>query len=233
MKIPIEYLIPIVIVLIGFLCYANRKSIKYHLSPYYRATGKNFSHVKANVGEYGEYIVFNNLLRIKGKKMLLANLYVRTGKEKCTELDVVMIHTSGIYVVESKNYKGQITGYPTSRQWVQSLGRNIENRFYNPIQQNNTHIRALRRVLKCDESVFRSVIAFNDNSDLSNVHTDDDTIITTIRDINRDISKSLRKHRRTLSPSEVHKYYEELNKFSHAKRKVRKEHLKYVTQKKR
>lgn len=163
--------------------------------------------------------------------MLLANLYVKVGNEKYTELDVVMIHTSGIYVVESKNYKGHITGYPTSRMWTQSLGRNIENKFYNPIQQNNSHIRALKRFLKCDADVFRSVIAFNGNSDLSNIHTDDDTIITTIDNINRDISKSLRRNKRTLSPREIEKYYNELNKFSHAGRKIRKKHLKYVKQK--
>ena len=59
-----------------------------------------------------------------------------------TEIDVLMLHTSGIYVFESKNYSGWIFGDEKSKTWTQTLpngrGRRAQKeRFLNPIYFKN------------------------------------------------------------------------------------------------
>lgn len=43
-----------------------------------------------------------------------------------TEIDLILIHETGIYVIESKNYKGWIFESEEQKNWIQTLaaGRN-------------------------------------------------------------------------------------------------------------
>ena len=71
-------------------------------------------------GYYGEYLVFKELFfNIEGVSKFLMNLYVPTDGEKTTELDLMMIHETGIYVFEIKHYKGIIYGKDMDRKWTQ------------------------------------------------------------------------------------------------------------------
>jgi hypothetical protein len=53
-----------------------------------------------------------------------------------TEIDLIMIDETGIYVFESKNYSGWIFGDEKRKNWVQTLENRQKNYFYNPIWQN-------------------------------------------------------------------------------------------------
>lgn len=64
-----------------------------------------------------------------------------------TEIDVIMLHQTGVYIFESKNYSGWIYGAQTQRQWTQTLkggNKSIKNHFLNPIIQNKGHIKWLK-----------------------------------------------------------------------------------------
>lgn len=50
-------------------------------------------------------------------------------------------------MIETKNYSGKIYGTENSEYWTQYLPR-FEKQFYNPVLQNDGHVKALRRVLK-------------------------------------------------------------------------------------
>ena len=75
---------------------------------------------------------------------ILNNLYLST-KNSSTEIDVVTIHETGIYVFESKNFSGWIYGGYKQKEWTQKL-EHFQNHFYNPIWQNKGHISALKNV---------------------------------------------------------------------------------------
>lgn len=69
------------------------------------------------------------------------------------------------YVIEVKNYSGWIFGNSKNKYWTQTLpGRNgCEKRhFYNPIMQNEGHIRAIKRVLGDTSIPMYSIIVFSD-----------------------------------------------------------------------
>ena len=77
------------------------------------------------------------------------------------EIDVLLLTAKGIFVFESKNYAGWIFGSANQRQWTATLSKTKRERFYNPVLQNRTHVRALAAYLGIPERAFRSYIVFS------------------------------------------------------------------------
>ena len=76
-----------------------------------------------------------------------------------TQIDHVIVSVYGIFVIETKNYKGWIFGNEKQRQWTQVImGRKYK--FQNPLRQNYLHIKTLADLLALDMSYFHSMIAF-------------------------------------------------------------------------
>jgi hypothetical protein len=63
-----------------------------------------------------------------------------------TQIDHVLVSRFGVFVIETKDYRGWIFGSPESRIWTQVLYR-ARFRFQNPIRQNERHVRAVRQLL--------------------------------------------------------------------------------------
>ena len=103
-------------------------------------------------GHFGEYLIEYALNSLPGYSKQLCNVYLPY-KGRTSEVDVIMLHETGIYVFESKNYSGWIFGDESGQYWTQFLNKNTKNRFYNPILQNKTHIRALRQYLQLDDKI--------------------------------------------------------------------------------
>ena len=85
---------------------------------------------------------------------------------------MVLSTTEGIIVFEVKDYSGWIYGSSKNTNWTQvlSYGRK-KYKFYNPIKQNNNHIKELRKTLKQFEKVpFFSVIVFFGDCELKEVN---------------------------------------------------------------
>lgn len=103
----------------------------------------------------------------------LRNVYVPYNG-KTTEIDVLYITTKGIIVVESKNFSGYIFGSENQRQWTStlyagkySIKSSNKYKFYNPIWQNRTHIKALQEYLGGAQAF--SFIVFGRNCELKSV----------------------------------------------------------------
>lgn len=64
-----------------------------------------------NAGQFGEYLIDYALQSngIEGERVVLTNLYLPM-KGKTTEIDLLMLHEKGIFVIESKYYSGWIFG---------------------------------------------------------------------------------------------------------------------------
>ena len=100
-----------------------------------------------------KYITFNDLI--------LQNNYGGT-----TQIDHVVVSRYGIFVIETKNYKGLIYGNDNSETWTQNIYGN-KYKLYNPVRQNNTHIRVLKSVLSGFERIqFISIITFSPKASL-------------------------------------------------------------------
>ena len=77
-----------------------------------------------------------------------------------TQIDHVLVSRFGVFVIETKDYKGWIFGGPGDRNWTQVLYR-AKFRFQNPIRQNYGHVCAIRELLDfLPPDVIQSIVVF-------------------------------------------------------------------------
>ncbi len=168
-------LIIISILLIAIVAYVKRnQNNKSDYDIYkYPQTSYDYPAQNAIKGHQGEASIAMDLNSLMGYKKFLFNVYVPTSNNGTTEIDVILLHESGIYVFESKNYSGWIFGTETYQYWVQTLpmgrGATQKNRFYNPIWQNRTHIKYLRRFLNDYNPPFYSYVVFSNRCLLKDI----------------------------------------------------------------
>ena len=75
-----------------------------------------------------------------------------TFEGKTSELDMVVVGPTGVFVIETKNMNGTIVGNYDNPQWVQKKvgqqGTPYSKNFYNPIKQVGTHVYRLANYLR-------------------------------------------------------------------------------------
>lgn len=82
---------------------------------------------------------------------------------KSSQIDHVVINPRGIFVIETKNYSGDIYGFENQLEWTQVLSKGrAKNRFYNPIKQNATHVYNVKRIV--GNLPVRSLVVFVQNN---------------------------------------------------------------------
>lgn len=131
-----------------------------------------------NAGQFGEYSTEYALTNhnLPGELVILKNIYVPY-QGRTSEIDLLMIHEKGIFVFESKNYSGWIFGSADQLNWTQSLQNGEKHHFYNPIRQNQTHIKALSAYLNIPTDCFMSYIVFSERCSLKQIPDDTDRIV--------------------------------------------------------
>ncbi len=89
-----------------------------------------------------------------------------------SQIDVLIATTEGIIVFEVKDYSGWIFGNGNYSHWTKVLAYGKRKyRFYNPIKQNQNHIKTLRKQLRQFENIpFFSIIAFYGDCELKEVN---------------------------------------------------------------
>lgn len=119
--------------------------------------------IKGAIGEKSVALFLSNL--DKSKYKLINNLMLQIGG-KTTQIDHVVVSNYGIFVIESKNYKGWIIGNEYDDYWKQVIYKRKE-KLYNPIRQNYGHIKVLQQVLSQYPQInFISIVAFTTRATL-------------------------------------------------------------------
>ena len=143
---------------------------EYESTQYFKITGLPFSLVKSNPGRYGEYLIY---LKLKDfaecDPQFLFNLYIPRGNGETTEADVVMITKRGVFVFESKNYHGWIFGNEKHPFWYQTFENGQKQQFFNPVMQNNLHIKHIKNILHDENIPVWSIIVFSDDCVLKEI----------------------------------------------------------------
>lgn len=122
-------------------------------------------------GYYGEFLLFSVLYRhLPGTCKILMNLQIPAYYGHATELDLVLIHETGLYVFEAKHYKGTIYGQTHEEYWTQYFRTAPNQRFRNPVQQNAFHIENLRRLFP-NIPIHSFIVFTNDDCDTSRIET--------------------------------------------------------------
>jgi mRNA-degrading endonuclease RelE of RelBE toxin-antitoxin system len=117
------------------------------------------SHKSKRKGELGEYKINIQLDQLPKECKYLSDIMIINTKSKTgySQIDHVVISPYGIFVIETKNYSGEIKGSRNEKFWT------VNRRFklYNPLFQNFGHIKALHNVLPTlKDTDFISIISF-------------------------------------------------------------------------
>lgn len=104
-------------------------------------------------------------------KAIFHDLYVQRKNGFYSQIDLVVATPQGLVVIEVKDYSGWIFGNERQKYWTQLLNFGKEKyRFYNPILQNEGHIKALREQSEQFSVLpIYNVVLFSGNCTLKNV----------------------------------------------------------------
>lgn len=120
-------------------------------------------------GREAEEKIVKKLSGVFGSQNVMHDSYFTNKNQKTTQVDVVAVDKTGIYVIESKDYSGVIRGSAKGRKWIQLLRNKERHSFLNPIIQNAAHIDAIRRNLEefgIPDEAYKSYIVFGNGCKL-------------------------------------------------------------------
>lgn len=175
-------------------------------------------------GVIGEKKVAAVLAKLpKEQYKVLHDIMLRT-ENGTTQIDHVVVSIYGIFVIETKNYKGWITGNEYGNYWTKNMyGKKYS--FRNPLMQNYAHIKALQEKTGLPEDKFISIVAFSSNSDIK-VKTKKPVVY--IREVNLVIQAYKRI---IIQPSEINGIVSIIQNANITERKARREHVQQIREK--
>lgn len=112
----------------------------------------------------GEALLANTLNAYAPKPNVLINNVTLQTERGTTQIDHILILTTGIFVIETKHYQGWIFGNPDQKQWTQVI-YHAKNKFQNPIHQNYAHLKALQSLFNLPEDNFIPLVVFTGSAE--------------------------------------------------------------------
>lgn len=111
-------------------------------------------------GRLGEASINFRIKRLLDQTVyhLIPNVMLTT-PDGTTQIDHVIVSRYGIFVIETKTYKGWIYGDEREAKWTQAIYHHKE-RFQNPLRQNYKHTKTLSALIGIPESYFKSLVVF-------------------------------------------------------------------------
>lgn len=121
-----------------------------------------FTQTPVGKGIFGEWVVGASmrLFLPKGEYVSVNDIYLRRPNGETSQIDHCIFSRYGIFVLETKNMAGIISGSARGREWTQSFRGGQRFRFLNPLFQNEGHIEALSGFLGIPKENIHSVICF-------------------------------------------------------------------------
>ncbi|RHV63125.1 MULTISPECIES: NERD domain-containing protein [Clostridia] len=172
------------------------------------------------------------LLNLFGKKgKVLRNVYIPKDNNETSEVDVLFITQKGIFVIESKNYSGWIFGNENQYKWTMMLPNKETYSFYNPIKQNQTHMKWLKNYIGADIPLF-SLIVFSERCELKKVTVENQDIQVINRDRTYATVRDIwNKKEDILSNEEVKVVYQKLKKLTNVTKEEKEIHIQDIKEK--
>jgi hypothetical protein len=153
--------------ILSFFRFSNIKDEKQVKSKKHTAAPRN-KITSTRIGELGEYKINLQLNQLPKECKYLSDIMIQNHYHKSktgySQIDHVVISPYGLFVIETKNYGGEIKGNRRDEKWTVSN----QPPMYNPIRQNYGHIKALQNILfDFKKLTFVSMISFTGRCQLS------------------------------------------------------------------
>ena len=218
--------------------YTHSKKIERHDTTYELESGHSWYDIKYNKGVKGKYLIFEELSKnIPGYKKIITNIYLFNEHQTRSEIDILLIHETGFYIIESKRYNGYIYGRQGDSTWTQYFyvkNKKQTYKFLNPIHQNYGHKMALKYTLNImNDNYLKSYVIFSGKCKLKRIklHPDCDTKVLRIEDMISEITTEIEKTNRVFTNDQIDLYYYKLKAFTNKDKTIKQEHIKKIHEK--
>lgn len=169
-------------------------------------------------GWFGEKAVSSILAMLNKDEYKVINDVMLNTEHGTSQIDHVVLSLYGIFVIETKNYKGWITGSEFSEQWTKNM-YGTKYKFRNPILQNYGHIKALEKHLGLQKDDFIPIVVFSVDAEIK-VKAKTSVIYTV--NLNREIKKY---REQKFTHQEVERFTNKLLALNVSSRESKKEHV--------
>ena len=204
----------------------HKRYNRYQRTAYNAASGNSVFDTLFDDGKYGEFLIYSCLEDLGDAHKLLTNIYFPKGNGTTTEIDLIMISATGIYVFESKNFSGWIFGDENSKYWKQIFRGGRHYQFYNPIWQNKKHISVLKQHLGLGDEVFRSYIVFSERCVLKKMSVYSPEVKVMNQDVLAcEIAEDMMQWPEFFTPLEIEQIYNELSRYTQADDETKQAHI--------
>ena len=166
-------------------------------------------------GYVGEYKVFSTLFtELDFPNKILVNVQIPTADGRKTEIDLVLISLTGIYVFEVKHYRGAVYGRYDSPTWTSYYKSRDSVTFDNPLKQNEYHLSQLRKLFP--KAVFYSYVVFTNSDAKIRVagQYPGNLTVTRISDLLEKIRGDFAAREAIYTPEQIEGFFRRLRKYS-------------------
>lgn len=177
-------------------------------------------------GSAGEFKV-NSHLSFLGKDYIVLNdILIKSSNGYTSQIDELVLSEYGIFVIETKNYKGWIFGNEKSENWTQVIYKE-KHTFRNPIKQNWSHIYTLKNVLSDFPFIrYFPIVVFSGSATLKNIESSIPVIYAS------KLNSTIRNYcvEKCISSADLIRIQAKLESAKLTEKTARKEHVKNIKQ---
>ena len=155
-------------VILCFLIYAFIK-IYFVTKKYRLKKEKKEKYKNEGAGSLYETTILLLIKNFFHKNADFKNIFLKSKNGNNTEIDILAVHNTGIYVIECKNYFGTLEGSINDKLWYHTNKNGIKYDFLNPVKQNEIHIAAVKRLLQKFDLPYYSIIIFSNKCKIPNI----------------------------------------------------------------
>ncbi len=142
----------------------------YYGTDFYKQTRLPINNLNHIDGSIGEFHLYAQIIKASISDLLfIFNRKIPKSDGLYTEIDLILIHPKGIFVLENKDYTRQIYGNANQHDLTIIDNNGHKKTIYNPIRQNERHVSVLAEYLKINnlfidynQTPIHSIVVFTD-----------------------------------------------------------------------
>lgn len=155
-------MILILLIVVALIVTLSVLIYKHDNTEFARLTGYSFFDIVFNAKKSHLHKLMTQLNKVSGEHKVLIDLQLPVNNTTYP-VDAVLIHESGVYVIDGVEKTGWISGNENQDEWVETKHKEKQEMFPNPITVNKQIIFALRDLLpEVNYDTFIAISLFSD-----------------------------------------------------------------------
>lgn len=153
----------ILIIVVAFIITLAVLVYKHDSTEFAKLTGYSFFDIVLNAKKRHLHNVMTQLDKVSGEHKVLIDLQLPVDNTTYP-IDAILIHESGIYVIDSVKKAGWISGNEEQAEWVETKHKEKQEMFTNPIAVNKRIIFVLKDLLpEVNPDAYVAISLFSDS----------------------------------------------------------------------